>query len=373
MDHNTETNPRRIAGLDLMKVLGLYFVVLYHLTFRSPPDVFTGGVGDILIYGLSTFMSICVPLFFTTSGALALRRPMNLRKNTLRCVHLGLLILFWTTASLLIVLALRGEQMSPWEFLAAAEELRVGYIQHLWYLPTFLFLTLLLPVLHGLWSGSKKFFRYGFFLLLIFTFGNLFLNDLEYLLRWILGSTGQTGTRLFFWFINFFVYHYWYAVCYLGLGALLMEYRETLLNHWKAALAVIPVCMGFLTLFALARCHVRGEIFDPIFNNYGDIFTMIMTIAVSILLLKLQPCDLIRRCAASISTCSLGIYLVHWLIIEALMNFLPSVTDAVAFAPLTAVAVMGLSWGISWVFLKIPLVGNLFTASPAWIHGRKKA
>lgn len=360
----------RLAGLDLMKVLGLYFVVLYHLTFRNPPDVFSGGVKDILVYALTPIMSICVPLFFTASGALSLRRPLDLRRNTLRCVHLVFLMLFWTAASLVIVLALKGQRPSPKEFWGIAAELRVGYIQHLWYLPTFLFLTLLTPVLHTLRNRSKTIYRYGLGLLILFTFGNLFLNDLEYLLRWAMGRTGHTGTRQFFWFVNFFGYHYWYAVAYLALGAFLTEYRESLRRRRKAAVIAIFLSVPVLALSALARCYVRGEMFDPVFNNYDDLFTLILTAAVSLLLLEAKPCPLIRRASASMSTCSLGIYLIHWLLIEVLLDHFPMVTNAVAFAPLTAVAILGLSWGISWLCLRIPVLKNLFTASPGWIHRR---
>ncbi len=362
----------RIAGLDLMKVLGAYFVVLYHLTFRNPPDVMAGGGKAVFCYALTTFMSICVPLFFTASGALSLRRPLDLKKNTLRCIHLALLILFWTLASLCIVLALRGERSSPREFFTIASELRVGYIQHLWYLPTFLFLTLLLPILHSLRNGSKRIYRYGLALIFIFTFGNLFLNDLEYLLRWVTGRIGHTGNRQFFWYVNFFGYHYWYAVFYLALGAFLAEYRQVFQRYRTIAIVSIPLCVLMLTLSGLARSHVRGEVFDPVFNNYGNLFTLTLTSAVSILLLGCHPKGILRRVASSIASCSLGIYLIHWLIIEALLDYLPTVANSVLFAPFTAVAVLGISWGISWVFLKIPIVKNLFTASPAWIHRTKK-
>lgn len=362
----------RIAGLDLMKALGLYFVVLYHLTFRNPPDVLTGGFRAVIPYALTTLMSICVPLFFTASGALTLSRPMDLRKNTLRCIHLVLLIVFWVIVSLAIVFALRGTRPGFREFLQIATELRVGYIQHLWYLPTFLFLTLLLPILHAMRNGPKRIYHYGLALLFLFTFGNLFLNDLEYLLRWALGKTGHTGSRQFFWYVNFFGYHYWYSVFYLALGAYLAEYRQVFQRYRRAAVVSIPICMVFLTLFALARSHVYGSVFDPVFNNYGNVFTLILTFSVSLLLLGCNPKGLLRRGAASMASCSLGIYLIHWLLIEVLLDYAPEVTEAVALAPITALVLLALSWGLSWCFLKIPFIKNLFTASPAWIHGKKK-
>ncbi len=365
---DTQESSPRIAGLDLMKSLGLYLVVLYHLTFRNPPDVLSGRLLPILIYGLGTLMSVCVPLFFTASGALSLRRPVNLRKNIWRCVHLAVLTVCWTAVSLLTVLVLRREHRSPGEFLEIAEALSVGYIQHLWYLPTFLFLTLLMPVLQGLRSGSKQVYRYGLCLLLLLTFGNLFLNDLEYLLRWLLGRTGHTGTRQFFWYVNYFGCYYWYSLAYLALGAYLCDHLQELSKYRRPAAAVILLCGGFLTLFAMARCQVRQTVFDPVFNNYGDPFTLLLTGAVSLLLLTCHPGKRLQRATKSLATCSLGIYLIHWLLIEALLDYWPALVRFTAVAPLTAVVVLGISWGLCWLLLKVPFLRNFFTAAPDWLH-----
>lgn len=358
---------QRIAGLDLMKALGLYLVVLYHLTFRSFQATLTGGPRAVLLYLPATFMSICVPLFFTASGALSLTRPLDLKKNTLRAVHLAVLTVFWTLVSLTVVLALRGEKTGLREFLSIAVDLRVGYIQHLWYMPTFLFLTLLLPILHGLKNGNARIYRYGVILLTVFTFGNMLLNDVEYLLRWLLGKTGRSGVRYFFWYVDYFAYHYWYAPIYLILGAFLMEHREALRRRRRLAICAIPVCVLALTVFALARTAQRGMAYDPIFGNYGDPFTLVLTAAVGLLLLAWEPPDWLRRAAKSMADCSLGIYLLHWLIIEALLCWLPAVPAAIAWSPLTAIPVLALSWGLTWLLRKIPVVKELFTASPAWI------
>ena len=71
------------------------------------------------------------------------------------------------------------------------------------------------------------------------------------------------------------------------------------------------------------------------------------------------------------ASCSLGIYLIHWLLIEVLLDFAPDVVDAVALAPLTALGLLAISWGLSWCCLKLLYIKNLFTASPTWIHEKK--
>lgn len=362
----TNTHSARIAGLDLMKMLGLYLVVLYHLTFRSAPDTLVLSAKSCCIYALSAGMSICVPLFFTASGALSLTRPMELRRNTRRCIHLLLLVVFWNLFSLAAVLVLRGERLGLGTFFTYALNCQYDYIQHLWYLSTFLFLSLFLPAMHALRTHARRVYRFSLAVLVLLVFGNLLINDLEYLFRWLLGQTGYSGVRQFFGVVNQFGGYYWYAFAYLALGAFLMEHREALRRRRKAAAAAILPCILALTLFGVARSQVRGSTFDPIFNNYSNIFTLVLTAAVTILLDR-QPGPRLCRISASIGGCSLGIYLVHWLLIEALRRFAPGVIQATALAPLTAVAVLGISWGISWCCMKLPLVRNLFTASPDWV------
>lgn len=364
MDRST-----RLTGLDLAKVLAMYFVVLYHLTFRNAPLLSAGRVLDYIEYFLTTLMSCCVPLLFAVSGALALRRPVDLNKSLRRSLQVLLLAVVWTVLSLAVVLVLRGERMSPGECFSVAWQLRVGYIQHLWYLPTFFFLCLITPIMQTLRNSSRKVYRYGLVILAIYTFGNLLLSDGEYLLRWFLGKTGYSGNREFFWYTNFFGSHYWYAPVYYALGAALVEYRDRLRRYKKAAVLSIPLCMVCLFVIALARSFVREVTFDPVFNNYASIFTLVITAAILLLLLEAKPGPRLSAFAKAVASESLGIYLVHWLLIEVLLDYFPAVTDSNRFAPLTAVAVLALSWGISWVCKKIPLVKNLFTVSTSWVRG----
>lgn len=62
---------KRQHGLDLIKVLGMYLVILYHVVYPHMPDVVTAPtLRGYLRYYLETFLGCCVPLFFMVSGAL---------------------------------------------------------------------------------------------------------------------------------------------------------------------------------------------------------------------------------------------------------------------------------------------------------------
>ncbi len=363
MDH---TKPR-FHGLDLIKSLGLILVIYYHIVWQYPPDIVSRlRFGDLLAVYFESFLSCCVPLFFMASGALSMNRPPDLRKNSLRCLHLFVLTVFWSVVCLGVVLVLRQETLGLGQFLRYARDTQVGYIQHLWYLPNFLFLSLMVPILQTLRQGNSR--MLGYFILLVgfFSFGDQLLNDGEYVLRYLLGKTGYTGYRHFFGYVDFFDYHYWYIFVYFVLGGYLMEHRQTLGRNKGLLVGAILLAMACITGLTVAISRVMGYTYDCVFNNYSSIFTLVISVGVFLLLLDARPGARLRRISRSLATCSLGIYIIHWLIWAGFVRIMPEVMQDVRLAwPMTAV-ILFLSWGITALALKIPVVGELFTAAPKW-------
>lgn len=364
----TETQTR-ICGLDLIKDLGLILVIYYHITWQYPPDIVTSThLRDFLHVFLQTFLCCCVPLFFMSSGALALSRPISLKKNSLRCAHLFLVTVFWVVLCLGVVLLLQGQRVSPKEFLRIALELRVGYIQHLWYLPNFLFLTLMVPVLYALKTGNRQIYTYFIWMIAIFTMGTSLLNDGEYVLRWILGKYGYAGYRTSFWYVDFFRYHYWYIFVYFALGDYMMEHGASFRKSRLLLLLIILLSMGGLTITTVAISRVQGYVYNFVFNNYGSVFTVTLSGAVSLLLQDLKPAPILRKLSASLAKCSLGIYIIHWLVWGAFVRLMPTVMADLSFAIPMTLVIGCISWGITALGLKLPIVRNLFTASPQWLR-----
>jgi surface polysaccharide O-acyltransferase-like enzyme len=259
------------------------------------------------------------------------------------------------------------------EFWDIATELRVGYVQHLWYLPNFLFLCALLPVLQSLKRHTPKIYSYFLLLILVLTFGNMLLNDLEYLLRWLLGQQGYQGYRSFFWYPNYFDYHYWYSFVYFALGDYMFSHSQQLRRYRKLCPLTILLSMAALGLIGIAKSYVKGSLSDTVFYNYSDPFALPLTASVFLLLQDVQGKPWFQRATASLATCSLGVYVTHWLLLEALRQFLPQLTGSAVLALPVSILVLLVSWGLSFCCLKIPLVKNLFTAAPAWVKKYSQA
>lgn len=356
---------KRQHGLDGMKVLGMYLVILYHVVFPHMPDVVDAPTAaGYLRYFLETFLGCCVPLFFMVSGALALRNPVDLKKNCRRCLHLLVITVIWVFVALTGMLLIRREWTGWREFFAIAWELRVGYIQHLWFLPCFLFVCLFTPVMGALKFQAPKVYRYLMILMAVLTFGNVLLNDGEYLLRWGLGKLdGRNWDRRFFWYSNFFGVYYWYSLVYYALGDWLMTHgNQWLQKKWKLIL-VIPLCMVCLFFTSMARSRVGLVTYNHVYYNYSSVFVMGISGVLFLMIRDWQPEEKMGKIAASLAECSLGVYILHWLVLELLRQLFPTMMETTVLFPMIAVGVLAVTWGIVWVCKKIPLVRQMFTLS----------
>ena len=350
----------RITGLDLCKVLGALLVIYYHFIFPYPPDIL--GAGGVLRYGayfLYSGMSICVPLFFLVSGALTLGKDLSLKRHLRRCVHVVFLLVFWAVFSLGLILLMRGTWCGAREFLKILRDLRVGYIQHLWFLTSYFALMLLAPVLCVLRKYDRRTLMYLAGVIFLFTFGDKLLNDGEYLLRWVLGKRGYAGNRSFFGYINYFVGRYWYVFVYFILGYVVLEQRDVLKPHKKWVVITGVLMFLGLGITSVARCVVKGEGYDSVFYGYPSVFTLGLSLCVFLLLCWWECPPWLGRFAEGVSRVSLGIYLIHWLLIEAIKSFLPGLMGNHALAPVLAVAVFFLSYGISLGLSRVPLLRKL--------------
>lgn len=356
---------KRQHGLDGMKVLGMYLVILYHVVFPHMPDVVDAPTtAGYLRYFLETFLGCCVPLFFMVSGALALRNPVDLKKNCRRCLHLLVITVIWVFVALTGMLLIRREWTGWREFFAIAWELRVGYIQHLWFLPCFLFVCLFTPVMGALKFQAPKVYRYLMILMAVLTFGNVLLNDGEYLLRWGLGKLdGRNWDRRFFWYSNFFGVYYWYSLVYYALGDWLMTHgNQWLQKKWKLIL-VIPLCMVCLFFTSMARSRVGLVTYNHVYYNYSSVFVLGISGVLFLLIRDWQPGEKMGKIAASLAECSLGVYILHWLVLELLRQLFPTMMETIVLFPMIALGVLAATWGIVWVCKKIPLVRRMFTLS----------
>lgn len=133
-------------------------------------------------------------------------------------------------------------------------------------------------------------------------------------------------------------------------------------KKWKLIL-VIPAGMACLFVTAMARSRVGLATYNHVYYNYSSIFVLGISAALFLLIRDWKPGEKMAKIAASLAECSLGIYILHWLVLELLRQLFPDMMARTVLFPVLALGILLVTWGIVWVCKKIPLLRQLFTLS----------
>ena len=80
-DSYVDNQTERYHAIDIIKVLGLLFVILYHSATYQYDWLEDGQALFYFRYYFRTILSTCVPLFFFANGYLLLNKQFDLRKH----------------------------------------------------------------------------------------------------------------------------------------------------------------------------------------------------------------------------------------------------------------------------------------------------
>lgn len=303
---------KRYNGVDIMRSIAVFFVVVYHLPQIS---LNTGSVFfDLLNITLSSVMAVSMPIFFFLTGYFAFReRKTDIKKYFSDILKLMLVILFWILLTTNILCGVRGADMSVKEFLETAFLLKEGWSTHFWYLYFFLGVKLVLPLFNFIYRKNSKVF-------LIMAIIILALTCLYIIAKNILFGvflTGQISIDVENSIIAAFkeVSRLCYIFASVALGGLCKKYCDILkTDKVKKYLCLITLVSGIVFLvrnyFAvqlLPEAFYRGE------GSCCSVFALIAPVFLIAYLSDVKDTKL-TSALAFLGRNSFGIYLLHWIV-----------------------------------------------------------
>lgn len=362
---------KRIAWVDLTETIAISMVVLYHCA------AYVGGNYDLnsqnfafsLVYFLRSVLSACVPLFFLVNGFLLFRQSFNLKKHLFKILKFVLITLFWYVFTLVVItLVARNPDMS---FMSNMNSLKSS-INHLWYLGALICLYLFFPLLKVVYDHHRPVFIYFTIICAVFVFGNSLMNEIATLV------TGTVYSEVnFFRIFNPLRGIYGFSFVYFCLGGILNLCLSKLQSYPRFKLnllAIFSLVVGWIGQFLIGHLYSSrtGKIWDIIWNGYDTIPTLLITLGILVLCLNYQREN---RLFTTISRNTLGIYLIHMIIIFAALYFLESFVVNITspsgsgllglLVPFTttfyAATVLGISWAISAIWRRIPVLKYLIS------------
>lgn len=324
---------KRILAFDVMRVVAAFAVVWQHIGGQGWPDSFPSSEWEARNVIVS-FAQWSVPVFFMISGALFLSpdKPLDIkrlyRKNILRIVYA---FLFWSAIYVIYTEGLGN--------------LKIAFVSVLkgpapfWFLKSMIGIYIFVPVLKAI-AENRQIFRYFVMVAVILTF----------VVSQLLDHIGIfNAQRMILWneYLDTFGIKSLGVVTYFILGYYLYTYSFG--KRVRYAIYVLGVLSFFLS--AVGTHYFSDWMGRPFNLFYDDMhpFTLIEAVAIFLFIKNhADGCPLsIRRNLIVVSNYSLGIYLVHPLIVTVLndqLAFNSSTLDPHYFPPIFATIVFILSF-----------------------------
>lgn len=310
----------RIAHIDLMECIALFFVLFYHSKIYSFDILQNDSAEYYLLYYLRTILSTCVPLFFFCNGYLLFNKEFNLRRHIKRCTRLILLVFIWGIILMPLYMLIDGKTIRIKTVVLSILNLDTKWgMNYFWFIGALICIYLLFPALKALFDRSKKSFMFFLVVCFIFTFGFTIGNHIFIFSNIITKIDYLSINYPLLTMFNPFRGTYGYSFVYFCIGGEAYIYEEKLLLIKKSKRNIISIfglvlsCLGLFLIGVVFTKYIDGELWDVVWNGYDIIFTFFNVLFIYTLCLNYtKDFSLIRN----ISYNTLGIYFLHGLIIR---------------------------------------------------------
>ena len=337
----------RVRYFDLLRTFAIFFVIVIHCV----APLFTSLAIDSKSWLVSNiFESIsrwAVPVFIMISGALLLGKERGFKlffkKNILKIV---IILVFWN-----LVYAIVNQIVSGFSFASLFADF-IGGHYHLWFLYMLIGLYLITPFLKLFINDDK---RLKLFLIISFVFGIMLpqFSDVLSLLPSGWNTVGQSLKHALeiTGFGNLIGYSFYYVLGYfLHHKAFSSKSRKIVYSVGLIGFAITFFATWGFSL--LCNHPVVAFLKDLTINN------VLLSVTIFIYAKYHTRKDVVTSSLIRVSKYSLGIYVMHALVLENLLILLPYM-PAYFEVPIKAIICFLITLIISFCFRKIPLLKRI--------------
>lgn len=357
IEQNTVLDKRSI-GLDIMRGVAIFLVVLYH-NILIP----IAGIEGFWYYFnliIKSLMAIAMPIFFFLSGYFLMKKgKIDLAKHYKKLIISALAFVFWSIVFTAIFAAYREEKLAAGEFFRIVFFLKHDWNNSLWFLYAYLGLNLIYPFV--LWLYQKYFKIYMFFVILfgvvgysiwmaydisnlIFSFNNnASVQSVADTLSKIFNITNQPC----------------YVITNFLIGGVFNRYIHNLTKKCKIGFGILGVvCFVLLVVNNAVLLNTNVE-YPIVWNNYPSWLSTIIVMAMFVNLVGLKTTTL-RKILGVFGKYSFGIYIFHWILEKLLRNSVLQVSVPVEFIGLFSIA-LSLGYCVVSAICSIPFYKFRYT------------
>ena len=339
--------PRRDAAMDILRIVAAVLVVIIHVSadkwYVTP--VASPEWAAMNIY--DSFARSAVPLFFMISGAFMLKKTVSIKKLYLgKILHLVVIYLVWSVLYAVDAFGIAGlRDVSLTDFITRVVD---GHY-HLWFLPVLIGLYVLQPVLVAAVHFEKG--KYTRYILACFLFFGILLPTLSELFGNFPPITSLNGKRI----AELSGYS-----GYMILGYYLYN-RKRIKIKPLFSIALFFGTVAISALISQLDALKSGAASDLLYGNFS--LTVFLEAVLLFLLFRnlfsKEPSERATKFFGTLSTLTLGVYLVHPFILlrlEMLFGFTTLSFSPFLSIPVIVLTVTAASFLITYLMTKIPII-----------------
>ncbi len=320
------------AYIDLLEVMGMLFVLAYHLSNYSYKFLEDPRLVTVVQHYLRSVLVCCVPVFLLCNGYLLFGRTLDLKKHLKKTLRFAVAGLFWGAVTLWVYNRVSGVTCSGWDFIWDMLTWR-GAVIHLWYIGQLVVIYLCFPILKAAYDRDRRLMLYAAAFLAVFTFGNRLVNCLYTIYMGFIKGIPLSGAYTYNWFTMFHPVPYvpGFTFVYFCLGPFLPDLFHRLERFTRRRVnTVTGIALGLTcavhTVFFALISRAIGDYYCPIWYGYESVSGFVITLCMVILLANYQgvrpgPARVLRWYSRS----TLGVYYVHVVPIHIFGEWLMSV------------------------------------------------
>ncbi len=350
----------RNYGIDLLKVLSMFMIVILHVTVQGGVMKNASGIGLIATQVLCAIVACAVNLFGMTTGYLMFNRKIKYS----RIVGIWLQVVFYGVLLNLIMKFIFEESIAKSDWFGAILPIT---FRSWWYVSAYFLLFFLIPYLNRMLAtlSHKQGLILGGVLLALFC-GISFLSPTD-----VAGISN--GMSLI-----------WLCVLYIW-GALIKKYENqiSVKPRWFALGWLLTICLAMLSkpIVAVASKITGFSISESLFTEWNSVIVVAMAMMLMLFCLKVKLPHWLGKAMGWIAPLSFAVYIIHEhpvackqimnskYVFLAEQNVLVMILGILGCAVLIFVGCVLIEWGRVWLF-KLLRINKLTDKLGGWMNAK---
>ncbi|MBP3831478.1 MAG: acyltransferase [Clostridia bacterium] len=362
MIRNEMNNKKRYDNIDLLKFIAIFMVITLHVPLYFTDFIKTQNIENFIQFSFR-LISEGVLIFIFVNGFLIINKPFDLKKHIKKVIKVFFIMIFWGIINVIVFSLIRNETLSINKIIKETLNLKFTHLYsgHLWFLQNLISLYIFFPIIKIVHDSNKKVYNYLAITMIFFSVGINFLNSICQLICKLSNIENLSAMILNnFNKINPYINNMF--LCYFIIGGIVFEKKNIFENKKNVFYAVM---LGLISwIIAIAFGYTMSKLNNKTYTenfNYNQIYLIITIIglyALSTLYINKNN-NLLNRFITSVGKNTMGIYLIHCIILEILKKYI-NIWNASFFQRFViSFDVLLISWLISIMIMKIPKVNKI--------------